>query len=192
MSIKTIDEIEDEFYENECLSLSSINDLRWHLQHNPDPHMAIIIATDARLTSLAPLIAEHLESDDSFIRERTVGCLIGRLFQAQYAAKGLKMAKEDSNGGVRSLAISSLGAVIDDVDKKLRQEIADFLYYVLSVVDPKYDNLDKQSAYRSVLDALFIPITEWPESQLEPNIEELVDKELLAKFCKKYNVKMKA
>jgi hypothetical protein len=190
MSLKTIDEIQDEFDENERLSLSTIKDLRWYLENDPRPHRPIIIATDAGLTSLAPIIAKHLDHEDDFIREKAVGCLIGRLFQAQYAEKGLHMAKEDKYSNVRILAVSSLGAVIDDVDKNLRQEIADYLYYVL--ITPTYSKLYRQSAYDSILDAIRVPITEWPEVVVEPNIEELVDKELLAKFCKKYNVKMKA
>lgn len=190
MSIKTLEEVQDEFCENDSLSGASIKDLKWHLEHNPDPHMAIILATDAGLISLAPLIAKHLESEDGFIRERTVGCLLGRLFQAQYAAKGLQMAKEDPRGGARDLAVSSLGAVIDNVDKKLQQEIADYIYQVLT--SPDYDKLYKKAAYRSVIDAMETPLEKRPRIDKNFKLEELIDKELLTKFCKKYNVKMKS
>ncbi|WP_032113842.1 hypothetical protein [Candidatus Paracaedibacter symbiosus] len=188
MAVKTIDEIQEEFWENECLSPESIKDLRWHLQYNPDPHMAIIIATDAGLTSLAPLIAHHLDDEDDFIRERTVGCLVGRLFQSQYAEKAFQMAKEDKYENVRDLAVSVLGAVIDNAAKKLQLEIAEHIYHVLT--SPGYDKLHKQSAYHSIVVAMHVPPMKWPQVKSDPNIEELIDKELLEKFCKKYNVKM--
>lgn len=188
MSLKSVDEIQEEFWDTDAVSPSSIQDLKNHIQNDSDPHMAIIVATDAGLVSLAPYIAKHLDHEDAFIRERTVGCLIGRLFQSQYAEKGFEMAKNDPSDGVRDLAISSLGVVLDELDKLLQQEIADHIYKVLT--SASYDRLHKKTAYRSVVDAMDIPLEKRPHISRNFNIEELVDKDLLISFCKKYNVAM--
>lgn len=190
MSIKTLDEIWNDHISYDVLPVQSKKDLLYHFENDEDPAAAISLATDMELKELGHIVSRYLDHPDDYIRELTVSCLLGRLFQSQYAAKGLQMAKEDQYSNVRDLAVSVLGAVIDDIDKKLRQEIADYIYHVLT--SSEYDNLYKQSAYHSVIVSMYVPPTQWPESQLEPNIEELVDKELLAKFCKKYNVKMKA
>lgn len=192
MKLKSVKKIRDEWCdsENGSISSESLEHLKKHIEGKDENELrrAISLVTDARLMQFVPLIAKHLDHEDGFIREFTVGCLLGRFFQSQYAARGLQMAKEDPREGARDLAISSLGAIINDVAPKLMQEIADYIYHVIT--SPDYDMLDKQSAYRSVLKAMYITPMEWPRLKLEPNIEELVDKNLLREFCKKYNVKM--
>lgn len=184
--VKSIDTIREELIEKGCLCAQSVQDLKWHLENDLSPHMPIILATDAGLRVLGPFIAKHLEHKDNFIRERAVACLIGRLFLSEYAPKALKLAKEDPYENVRGLAIANLGAVIDDVDKKLKREIAEYIYEV--VTSSSYDNLFRSSAYHSIIVAMEVPPKEWPRLQLDPDMEKLVDRDLLEAFRKKYGI----
>jgi hypothetical protein len=157
--IKTVEKIKDEFYDNGRLSKQSMQDLAWHLENDKLPHSAISLVTDARIMELAPLMAKHLDHEDDFIRERTVGCVVGRMRMAEYAEKALQMAIDDPEEGPRALAISSLGAVINKVDSLLKKRIAGHICEVF--VDSKYDEIDRDCAFQSILTALEVPIDTW-------------------------------
>ncbi|MBW8308720.1 MAG: hypothetical protein K0M45_03625 [Candidatus Paracaedibacteraceae bacterium] len=187
--VKSIDAIRNELIKENRLSSQSIQDLKWYLENDPRPHMSIMLATDAGLKALGSLMAKHLEHNDDFIREVTVGCIVGRLFLAEYALKAFELAKNDPYDNVRGLAISNLGAVLDKLDKKLKKEIAEYIYGVIS--NPTYDSLYRDCAYHSVVVAMEIPLEKWPQAQRDPDIEKLVDKELLEAFRKKYEIKVK-
>ena len=179
--MKNVIDIRDEFFDNgNKISAQSMQDLIWHLENDPSPDRAISLATDARLMELVPLIAKHLDNEDDFIRELTVGCVVGRLKLAEYAEKALNMAQEESDGGPRTIAISSLGAVINKVDPILQQQIASHLYSV--IINPEYDNVDKRCAFDAILEAMDISIIQRRAICYDANHE------LLQQFKVKYNI----
>ncbi|WP_010299830.1 hypothetical protein [Candidatus Odyssella thessalonicensis] len=184
--VKNINTIKDELIEKGRLSPQSIQDLKWHLQNDLRPHMAIILATDAHLKELGPLIATKLDDEDDFIREVAVGCLIGRLFLTEYAPKALELAKEDPYENVRGLAISNLGAVIDAVDKELKKEISSYIYEIIS--NSLYNDFLKECAYHSIVVAMEVPVDKWPKVKKDGDIHKLMDKEILEAFKKKYSI----
>lgn len=182
--MKSITDIQNEIVDKGRLSSQTIKDLEWHLKNDADPHMAIILATDAKLTQLAPLIAKHLDNDDDFIRERTIGCLIGRLHLPEYAEKGLLMAKEDVDD-VRNLALFSLGAVLDNVSSPTtRYEIATYLLHTFN--NEQEDHILRSSAYFSILDALNIPFEDQPAVSKRLNFEKDINWKWVKKFEEKY------
>ncbi len=187
--MKTVKEIRNEYFDNnEKLSKESLEILKAYLEDADSKELsaAISFVTDARLIDLVPLVAKHLEHENDFIREIVIGSLLGRLKIAEYAEKGLKVATEDPYSNVRGLAAMSLGAVINKVDVKLRNLMASYLYEVM--ISSNYDNLHKQSAYDSILEALEIPITEWPAKKLNPDISKLINLELVKNFKDKYHL----
>jgi len=154
--IKNVKDIRDEYFDEGKLSAQSIKDLVWYIENDPSPHSSISLVTDACLMELVPLIAKHLDHEDDFIREITVGCVVGRLKLADYAERALNMAQEDPEDGPRGLATCSLGAVINMVNPLLKKRIAVYLYDV--IISPDYDDLDKRSAFDSILEAMDIPV----------------------------------
>ena len=155
--MKNVVDIRDEFFDNDNkISAQSMKDLIWHIENDPRPTRAISLVTDARLMELVPLIAKHLDPEDDFVRELTVGCLVGGLKLAEYAEKALNMAQEDPDSGPRVLATSSLGSVINKVDSILQQRIAMHLYGV--IINPEYDEIDKRCAFDSILEAMDISV----------------------------------
>jgi hypothetical protein len=154
--IKSVIDIREEFFDNDKLSVKSIKDLIWHIENDIDPHEAISLVTDAHLIKLVPLIAKHLDNEDDFIRQITVGCVVGRLELAEYAEKALNMAQSDPYSGPRSLATSSLGVVINKVNPVLKKQIANYLYNV--IISPEYENSHKRCAFDSILDAMDISV----------------------------------
>jgi len=79
-----------------------------------------------------------------------------------------------------------LWVVIDKVDFVLRKQIAIYLYD--SITSIIYEDWHKQCAYGSILKAMEVPINMWPAKKLNPDISKMVDKNLLEKFRKKYNI----
>lgn len=162
--MKNVVDIRDEFFDNgNKISAQSMQDLIWHIENDPLPDRAISLVTDGYLTNrsfeeLLYLIAKHLDHEDDFVRELTVGCVVGRIGLAAYAEKALNMAQEDPNSGPRGLATLSLGAVINKVDPTLKKQIAIYLYDV--IINPEYDDLDKRSAFDSILKAMNIPTSQ--------------------------------
>lgn len=157
--MKSVTEIRDEFFDNDSkISKQSMQDLIWHIENDPSPSRAISLVTDARFMELVPLIAKHLNHEDDYVRELTIGCLVGRLKLPEYAESALKMAQEEPDGGPRTLAISNLGAVINEVNLTLKQEIATTLYNVL--INSEYDSVDKRCAFDAILEAMGLSIFE--------------------------------
>ena len=183
--VKRIDEIKEELLDNDyCLSPQTIKDLAWHLEHDEDPHMAIILATDAKLRELAPLIAKNLDNKDDFIREVTVGCILEGLGLSEYAKKGLDMAQQDEDESVRNMAVFSLGAVINKVPFVLAQEIATYISKVFQYHESK---VDRNSAYFSILKAMNVPWEKRP--RVSRGVQESdIDYGILEAFCKKYKL----
>lgn len=191
MIVKSLDEIWQDYLDHDKLPIQTRKDLKWWLKNEEDPAKAILMIADMHLSDmgdLAPLMAMHLDHQDDYIREITVGCLIGRLFQSQYAEKGFEMAKNDPHSGVRNLAIYSLGVILDETEKKLQKSMAEYIYKVLT--EPNYSKLHKQAAYHSVIEAMKIPLEKWPKVKLDPDLDKLIDKNLLNKFCDKYKVQI--
>ena len=192
--MKSLDEIWQEYIIKESLGFTALNDLILHIENDEKPEDAIIMATDMiikepnnmTLKKLIPYLAKQLDHEDDFIREITVGCIVGRIKLPEYAEKALQMAKNDPYKNVRGLAASSLGAVINKVDFILSKKIAYYLYD--AVTKHKYSDLHKQSAYRSILKAMEVPVNMWPLLKLNPDIPKIVDKTLLKKFREKYNI----
>lgn len=178
--VKNVKDIRDEFFDNDKLSAQSIKDLIWHIENDSLPDRAISLVTDACFMELVPLIAKHLDHEDDFVRELTVGCVVGRLKLPEYAEKALKMAQEDPDSGSRSLATSSLGAVVNEVNPTLQKQIAIYLYDV--IFNAKYSYLDKRAAFDSMLKAMNLPA---PERIATPYDE---NHDLVKKFKIKYGV----
>jgi hypothetical protein len=159
--IKTIEEIDDEFCNERKLSKQSIKDLAWHVENDQEPGLAIALVADTYTMELIPSIAKHLDSKDSFVREITVGCILGQLHVAEYAARALNMALDDSKSGPRALATSNLGSVLNRVTPNLKKKIADYLYEVVTNPRHKYHDRYKEYAYQSISQAMGIPVTQW-------------------------------
>lgn len=185
--VKTIDDIQDELLDNDYrLSPETIKDLAWHLENDDDPHMAIVLATDAKLKQLSSLIVKHLDHEDWFIRERTIGCILDRLKLAEYAEKGLVMAQHDEDESVRNMAVFSLGPVMNKVPFVLAQKIAS---HILEVFQHHECKVDRDSAYFSILKAMEVPWQKQPSVAKGVKPEE-IDQSILESFCKKYQVSM--
>ncbi len=184
--IKTINQIKDELLENDYqLSSQTVKDLAWHLENDKDPHMAIILATDAQLKNLGPVIARHLDHEDGFIRERTIGCVLGRLELAEYAEKAFEMAQNDSKN-VRNIAIFNLGEVMNAVPFTLAHNIAT---YLICVLQHDESEVIRGSAYFSILKAMNVPREKRPRVSRGVKPED-IDPSILEAFCKKYQVDM--
>lgn len=170
--IKSVREISDEFLDNRNFSPQLLKDLAWHIENDYDPKEAIYLVADAHLLYLSPRVAKHLDHEDDFVRQVTIGCLISRLKRAEYAEKVLDMALNDPESGPRALATSNLGAVINNVDLALQKRIAAYLYDVMT--NDSYDKIEKGFASRSILDAMNINTFEWNEGLYKerPNIVE--------------------
>lgn len=182
--MKNVVDIRDEFFDNgNRISTQSMKDLIWHIENDPSPDLAILLVTDAHFMELAPLIARHLDHEDDFIRELTVGCVVGRLQLVEYAEKALNMAQEDPDSGPRVLATSSLGCVLNKVDPILKKRIAIYLYDV--IINPEYDDTYKRCTFDSILDAMDIPVPQ----QLTIRYDENHD--LVKQFKAKYDVQSK-
>ena len=182
--MKSLDSIWYEYINNDSLNSKTIKDLAWHIDNDVDPGGAIVMATDIGLKELGSNIARQLDSEDDYINEISIGCLLGGLRLAEYAEKGLQMAQEAPYENVRDLALFSLGEVLDQVkDKDLKYKIANYIYHVLAG-----DILEfyKGAAYNSVLTAMEIPILERPRVR---DLAENIDANLVAEFKKKYGIK---
>lgn len=184
--MKNVVDIRDEFFDNgNKISAQSMKDLIWHIENDSLPDRAISLVTDGYLTNrsfeeLLPLIAKHLEHEDDFVRELTVGCIVGRIGMAEYSEKALNMAQKDTYGGPRGLATSSLGAVINKVNPVLMKRIATYLYDV--IISHEYDDLDKRSAFDSILKAMNIPVSQRIATTYDENHD------LVKQFKVKYNI----
>lgn len=184
MNIKSVEDIRDEFFDNDKLSPRSLHDLKWHLENDPAPHKAIMLITDAEIKELIPLIGKYLDHEDDFVREVAVGCVLGRLGLVEYAEKGFKMALKDPYDNVRDLAIFNIGEVLNKIeDKNLQRKIADYLYRKLFSL--KQRKSFKGAAYQSILTAMEVPIPEQPGVR---DLENEIDFDLVEEFKKKYGV----
>lgn len=182
--MKTLEDIWDEYCEHNALSAASRKDLIFHLENDIDPVEAITLATDMGLTELGPYIAKHLEHEEDYIRELSVGCLLGQLRLEQFAEQGLRLALHDPDSTVRNLAIFNLGAVLNNVqDRNLKDKIAQFLYH--TVIDPNQAKLMVGAAYQSILDALDVPQNEQP-SVIDLSNE--INSNLVEKFRDKFGI----
>ena len=192
--MKSLNDIWQEYINQGILSTQILNDLIWYIE-NDDTSETVVMVTDILVKEssgilfkkLVPHIAKQLVHEDEYVRELAISSLVFRLKLPEYAEKVLNMAKNDPDDGVRNCAAFSLGAVLNKVDMNLRKQIATYIYD--SVTNIAYDDLHKQSGYHSVLAAMEIPINLWPPQKLKPDIQNMVDKDLLKKFKIKYDLK---
>ena len=204
MPLKKLHEIWDEYLEHATLSAESKRDLIWHLQNDEKPIPAIILTTDMKLKEMVTYIAPYLTHEKSMVREITVSHLVGRLCQVQYAEKAFQMVTEDSDSGVRTLALSSLGYVLDDMEKDLQTRIVKFILDLIEhpkeveefVYDPETEECEypkreqegmRRTAYNSMIKALGVWYTDRPSArqQLQKPLEQ---DEYIQAFKKKYGV----
>ena len=184
--MKNLDDIWQEYIDQDCLSPHTLKELAWHIEYDPDPVDAITMATDMGLKQLAPCIAKHLDHDDDYVRELSVGCLLGRLKLPEYAEQGFKMAQEDPDSGVKGLAIFNIGEILNEIrDKNLRYKIALYLYQVLIGIKEQESSLKKGSSYQSILAAMGIPNLERPRVR---DLGKDIDFDLVERFKKKYGI----
>lgn len=192
--MQNLDNIWQEYINHDSLSQQTLNDLIWYIENNDKPEEAIVMATDMlveepnnkTLKKLIPYLVKQLDHEDDFIRELAVSCVAARMKLSEYAEKVLNMAQSDPYDNVRGLAAASLWGVIDKVDFVLRKQIAMYLYG--SITNIAYDDWHKQCAYGSILKTMEVPIHMWPAKKMNPDIPNMVDKILLKKFKKKYNI----
>lgn len=187
MKLKRVEKIRDEYFDNnETLSQQSLDELRQHLEGKDEDQLcrAISLVTDARLMQFVPLMAKHLNHEDSYVRESLIGKLLGILKLPEYAEIGFKMAKEDKASNVRGLATFSLGEVLPYVeDPSLRHRIANYLYQN----SLNWKNKDKKhSAYYSVLAALGVSPPDRPRFTARFGLPREVEAPKLKEFKKKY------
>ncbi len=179
--IKSVTDIRDEFFDNgNNISKQSMQDLIWHIENDPLPTQAISLVTDARFMELVPLIAKHLNHADDYVREFTIGCLVRRMHLPEYAEEALRIAQDEPDGSLRTIAISSLGAVLNQVDDVLKNQMADHLYRVL--ISNEYDKLDKRCAFDSILQAMGMPIPQQITTSYDLNHD------LVKQFTTKYEL----
>ena len=191
--MKSLNDIWQEYINQGILSTQILNDLIWYIE-NDDTSETVVMVTDILVKEssgilfkkLVPHIAKQLVHEDEYVRELAISSLVFRLKLPEYAEKVLNMAKNDPDDGVRNCAAFSLGAVLNKVDMNLRKQIATYIYD--SVTNIAYDDLHKQSTYRSILKAMEVPVNMWPLLKLNPDIPKIVDKTLLKKFREKYNI----
>ena len=190
MKLKRVAKIRDEYFDNnETLSQESLDELRQHLEGKDEDELcrAISLVTDARLVQFVPLMAKHLNHEDSYVRESLIGKLLGRLKLAEYAEVGLKMAQEDEDSGVRCLAATNLGHVLDLLDSQLKKKIASYMYDVMT--QDNYEERTKQNIYQSVMIAVDIPCEERPSIVLgKPDLQKMVNPDVVQKFKQKYGL----
>jgi hypothetical protein len=189
MKLKRVAKIRDEYFDNnETLSQQSLDELKQHLEGKDENELcrAISLVTDARLMQFVPLMAKHLNNEDSYVRESLIGKLLGRLKLPEYAEVGLKMAQEDESAGVRSLALFSIGEILKEVEIKLRKKIAEYLLKVF--YDEKERNTLRHSAYTSIITDMDVHILDRPSAARDLKIPEEVNWELVEKFKEKYGL----
>ncbi len=190
MKLKQVEKIRDEYFDhNKTLSKQSLDELRQHLEGKDENELcrAISLVTDARLMQFVPLMAKHLNHEDSYVRESLIGKLLGRLKLPEYAEIGLKMAQEDEDSGVRCLAATNLGHVIDLVDNQLKKKITSYMYDVMT--QDNYDGRTKQNIYQSVMIAVDVPWAERPSIVSgKPDLKKMVDPDVVQKFKEKYGI----
>lgn len=181
--MKTLDDIW-QIYLDRDLNPEELKDLVWHIENDEDPQGAISITADMGLKNLGNVLAKHLKHPKPFIRELTIGCLLGQLELPEYAEKGLEMSKNETQR-VRNIAIFSLGAIIDKVLFSLAQKIAK---YILSVFqDSDEDKSLRDSAYFSILKGMEVPRKDRPLVSKEIQDSD-IDQSIVYEFCKKYQV----
>jgi hypothetical protein len=192
--MKSLDDIWQEYINQNALSTQTLKDLIWYIE-NDDTSETVVMVTDILvkesdgilLKKLVPFIAKQLEYEDEYVKELAINSLVGRLKLPEYAEKILNIAQNNiSYGNAQGSAAASLGAVINKVDYNLRKKIAVYLYDVMT--NDCYDNLHKQSTYCAILEAMEIPIDLWPPIQRNPDIHKIIDKNLLEKFKRKYDI----
>lgn len=192
--MKSLNDIWQEYINQNALSTQTLKDLIWYIE-NDDTSETVVMVTDILvkesdgmlLKKLAPYIAKQLEHEDEYVKELAINSLVGRLKLPEYAEKILNIAQNNvSYGNAQGSAAASLGAVINKVDYNLRKKIAVYLYDVMT--NDGYDNLHKQSTYCAILEAMEIPIDLWPPIQRNPDIYTMIDKNLLEKFKRKYDI----
>jgi hypothetical protein len=145
------------------------------------------LVTDARIMELVPLIAKCLINEWSIVREFAIGKLLGLLMLPEYAQIGLKMAQEDEDSGVRCLAATNLGNVLDKIENyQLKNKIASYMYDVMTT--NSYDDMTKQDIYQSVMTAMGISIIDRPITVGNPEYKKYIDPKLLNQFKEKYGV----
>lgn len=99
--IRNVKDIRDDFFDKGKLSAQSMKDLVWHIENDPLPDRAISFVTDAGLMELVPLIAKHLDHEDDFIREITVGSVVGGGLNYQTMQKRLSIWHKQTLTAVR-------------------------------------------------------------------------------------------
>jgi hypothetical protein len=182
--MKNLDDIWNEYIEQESLSPQTKRDLIWHIENDTDPAIAIEMIADMGLKEFAPVVAKQLDNEDNYIREITIACLLGRLQLPEYAEIGLEIAQTDPEDNVRDLATFSIGAVLNlIIDETLQVKIASFLYHM--VLDSSQSVLDKGGAYNSILAAMEVPIL---ERLLVRDLGKNIDLDLIEQFRQKYDL----
>jgi hypothetical protein len=187
---KRVKAIRDEWCDSEASKISkdSLDMLKKHLEGN-DPDTiceAMSLVTDARIMEFVPLMEKHLTNEWNIVREFAIGKLLGLLKLPQYAEIGLKMAQEDESAGVRCLATTGLGYVIDNADAKTKKAILSYFYDVIS--KDIYDADTKQDVYKSITIALDIPWEQRPSIVENPDLSKIVKPDIIQKFKEKYGL----
>ena len=181
--MKTLDEIW-QIYLDRDLNPEELKDLVWHVENDENPQGAISLTADMGLKNLGSVLAKHLNHPKPFIRELTIGCLLGRLELPEYAEKGLEMSKNEKKN-VRNIAIFNLGEIMDKVLFSLAQKIAKYLLNVFQDLG-EYKSL-RDSAYFSILRSMKMPWEEMPPVSEEIQDSD-IDQSIVYEFCKKYQV----
>jgi hypothetical protein len=184
---KSVKQIRDEYFDTGTISPTSMAQLKEYLKGDNVDELcrAISLVTDARLIHLVPLMAQHLNHEDSYIRESLIGKLLGLLRLPEYAAKGLEMIEHDESAGVRDLAIRNIGAVIGSLkDKQLQNKIAKTLLHTL--YNNEEDEDTRTLAYVGILKGLDIPIIKLPDCFSIVGKDYPIDEEKIEEFKKRY------
>jgi len=184
---KSVKQIRDEYFDTGTISPISMAQLREYLKGDNEDELsrAIDLVTDASLMNLVPLMAQHLDHEDWYIRELLIGNLLGILCLPEYAEKGLDMIEHDEDPGVRDLALSNIGAVINKIeDKELKKKIAQKLIDVL--YSETEDHLTRSASYVSILKDLEVPAIKRPDIDLIIGKDYPIDEEKIEEFKKRY------
>ena len=193
--MKSIDQVWDIYLEKGGkIDESSLRELSWHIEHDEDPWGAISMAADMIMESdsplmkrvLIPAIAQQLHSEDSGTREIAI-MSFRRMKVPKYGQDIYDMAISDPSEFARVIATRALGDIINEMEKSLKQQMAQIMYDVLVNEDfERYDKSYRDSASDSVLSAMGYNYLAFGRAWNDPDFDPI-----WKDFVKKYKLEYK-
>lgn len=170
------------------ISEDSTKQLALILNSDQDPYRAINLAADCAAFSLAPKIAEYIESDDPMVRWSVIGTLLTRFRLKKYVKLGIECIRKDEDDMVKGISLCGVGEVLSDIEEAIEsKEIASLLDSFFKLEKGDINPTLRDSAYEGILAAMSVPLQERPAANrlLKP---EDIDHDLIKRFRAKYGL----